>query len=57
MHFDTTRQIDIELGKLDEVIKHANDAGLHIAIYSNTRSTFGTTCSPKVKGEHSKYIY
>jgi len=39
MHFDTTRQIDTEMRKLDAIIQHANDAGLLIAMDSNSRST------------------
>jgi len=39
MYFDINRQIDIDLLKLDAIIQHANDAGLLIAMDSNSRST------------------
>jgi len=39
MHFDTTRQIDIEMRKIDAIIQHANVAGLLIAMDNNSRST------------------
>jgi len=39
MHFDTTRQIDIEMLRIDAIIQHANEAALLIAMDSNSMST------------------
>jgi len=39
MYFDMSRQIDIDLMKLEAVIQHANNAGLLFAKDINSRST------------------
>jgi exonuclease III len=56
MYFDIKRQINIDLLKIEAIIQYANDAGVIIAMDSNSRSTSWHDILTNSRGEYWKNL-